>query len=562
MAKRLLSLFDGLMIALSVLVIIIFVTGGQVFQSSFGKLEVSSLDPWILVIVVLALVRGRWGDGPVKERFIALVRWMQRPRVSEKGFHIFLWSVFGLLFLAHVLKHWSLSTHSFDMTLIHQPLFHPLGPPLLRCDPCFRGTYFGEHQAWTFFLIAPLVSWLRSDEVVFAIQALLFAVPLWLGFKYGPLRNLKSYWWVGVLILLCCRTMRQDMTWDFREDNLAFAFLIGTCICLYRGWLLPYAGFLSLALLSKENVGFVTLLLVAPIWLDRSLPLSKRDRWMFTGVTLILSLAWILVLFTYLMPKVAKGQEYHQNISLRLPHLGSSPRAVVLTALTQPWKVLAIVWKIAFSKAGIKYLVTLLGPFVIFLRRGWPWALPALVGITMNLLFGSTQINLEFHYQLIVIPFLFMAAWVAMSRWDKTPRAWVAPLVLALMFSARWPGFEIRKYFPSKEQVQQHFFLRNLPTDENRVTAGHWVLAQVSRFPKLGTLLYPPSVPGPAESTWKSMEQLNGWKSGERVIVDRKQTETPEYKAWVEFFEVESVKRGWRSEGSDLGERFAIYRKI
>lgn len=511
------SILDGIVTVLAFFNLVLFFTGGTILKTQAGKIELSSLDAWVLGLLLLAALRSwLWPKEPfwIRGKWDQLITWLLDPARSRKAAWIFLCASILALTLAHALRHLSFGTHAYDLIFLHQPLFNPLGPPFLRCDLCMSGTYLGDHLSPTLALPALLTQVLRSDYFVFALQSLVMGGAIYLGLRHGPLRKRPELWFWSLVILFCERALRGSVVWDFREDHLGFAWMIGMLLSLDRGRLGLYFLFFGLTLLTKENFPLILLFMPIPILWDKSLPLDQSRRKLAAVLSAILAISWTLIGFKILIPALNQGVEAQNNIVVRLGQFGNTPGEILVTLLTSPAAWWTLLKTQVLKKTAFKYLLYLFLPLIYFLRRSWIWVVPALPGIAMNLVSQSQeQLSHQFHYELAILPFLFFGAWKGMATPMPAQRRkanWGLAVVLALCASGRWPLFEIQRHWPSREQWTHHRYLKELPAG-GIVAAELIPMAQMSQMASLRQLLHfeLPAAQASPEQIWEAFAKAN-----------------------------------------------------
>ena len=195
---------------LSIAAIIVVTGGGRI-----GVVDFRSLDAWVIPIFVFEIVRWRQSQAPLlvpPDAFRAPPPWILAAA---------LFTLFAGIQLVRML---TLHANVYDAGFVYQPLFFPFGTPLLRCDGCYLGSYLGAHQAFTFFLIAPIVSLVGTPLFIpFLMGALGFA-----GFAllYRSYRDdLDRTDLIALTIcLLSARGFRESFFFDFREDLVGATF--------------------------------------------------------------------------------------------------------------------------------------------------------------------------------------------------------------------------------------------------------------------------------------------------------------------------------------------------
>jgi uncharacterized membrane protein len=494
--------------------------------------------------------------------------WMVRALAdASRRRHLAIWllaGVFAVLTVAHVLRHWAVLTDAFDMVPVHQTLFYPWNGGLLRCDICYNGSYIAEHVVYSFLWLTPITSWIHSDELVFAIQALLIAVPIFLVMRRGPLSGQHALWLTAVLVIIAHRSVRGAVVWDLREDEIAFAALTGCLIAIYRSRPVIYLLCLVTALLAKENVPLIALFMAAPILWSPGLAWSTNERRALALATIALSAAWLVVSFSFILPYYAGATK--PVILGRLEGFGSTPSEILVTVLTSPraW------WQIFSTKLltvdAARYLLYLLGPFIFFYRRRevFLWLVPALPGVLMNLASDlALQRALVTHYDLTILPFLIFAFASGLEQLRPSPRQLAAGLVVASCVAGASPIAGIRvsaAYLPGS--FSESRFLRAFPADV-MVAAADAPIAQLTHLKRMRQLIVPKDDPT-AVFSWDAFLSMNttdrtgipghGALEADRVVIDR----TLE---WQQQLEGEMRRRGWVQESESPQRRFVLLKR-
>jgi uncharacterized membrane protein len=466
---------------------LILVTGGVVLQVSKAKIEFSELDLWCLSFCLLLFLRLQLRPeaslGPILTRsYDLLQRLVQKKSLSMRVGRIFIILIGLSLFFAHVFKHWNLRTHYFDVSFLHQPLFYPFkNSKLLMCDACLNRTYLGEHISLSLFILTPITALFKSDELIFAMQILLFLVPVFIAIRAGPLKHRPELFAFAIFLVTCHRALRNAMVWDFREDDLGFAFLLGMLIALWnnRKWL--FFILLLFAVMSKENYWVATGLVAIPILFEPTLNFTPRERKQIAALTIVLSIGWGSAVIFQLMPYFSGHQTSDTPVMFRFGQFGATPAAVMAYLLTHPWVFFALCLRHFFELRVLKYFVLLCGPYIWFWRKwGATWLVPALPGFLMNTVHDYTsQTAMIYHYEAIILPFLIAAALTGMSR-IHTLRPLIVGLLVALTFSGRWPGRSITNYWPDFSLWSASRFLNSIPGNTGIIAADATALAQLA----------------------------------------------------------------------------------
>ncbi len=444
------KLLDILIALLTALIAAMLLTGGTVLHLPHAKIEFSSLDPWMLVLLLLLWLQQRRGQATGLETISRGTAYFADPsRGNRRSLRLFVGVVLAAT-AAHFLKHWNFDTHALDVLPIHQPIYWPFGSPPLRCDQCIGGTFLSSHQAFpllafgALFQIPLFRAPLFADEWIFAIQSAIAACAVLWSLRILCIDRKPGLVFWAILPLIASRAFRSGLVWDFREDVLGFAFLLSACACLQKRRWAAYSVFVFLAAISKENFAFVTAFLAVPAWF------VARSR-LASVLTLLFSLTYAAFVFRWVIPHFNPVNQ--TDIVSRLGDFGQSPAEIVSNLLSSPKAWWMVLRTRLFTFDRIKYLVLLFAPFAPLLsRRSLPWLAPLIPAIAMNLVSNtSNQRTLQFHYDWITLPFLVMGVWAALegvsARIAGRRAAWTMLFVLTL--SGRWPGWDISRHWPS-----------------------------------------------------------------------------------------------------------------
>lgn len=446
-------ILDQIASGLVVLILFLFLSGGVMIRASGAKIEFSQVNAFaaLLLLIILLLERTGRPPGAAWARLERIFRWgadpiRAWPRLAGAFAFFFL-----TLFTGHLVRHLVFETHMYDMAFQHQPLFFPwLEGRLFHCDACRMQTLMGEHMAWTFAALSLIAAPIKSDVLLFFLQALIPAGALWIFIRKGPLERVPSAWFWFFVLFALFRPFREGLIFDFREDIMGFAFLLLSLTALSRGqavWGLVAA---LLAMWSKENFPAVTFLMGGVLLLDRHLPLDRRTRIRTALLLMAASLATFVIFNRFLIPAFMQSSEARNNILNRFPGFGSTMSEFILNVLKNPFAFLSAFGGRFFEGPSLRYLATLLLPLFIFGRRAWIWTIPGWAMAALNVLSNSEgQRSGSFHYEFIILPFWMFAVALGIHHAHETSsergykRAWIWALLLALLLAGRGPLFEV-----------------------------------------------------------------------------------------------------------------------
>lgn len=507
MNSALISVLNGFF----VYILFLITTGGTILKFGKAKIEFSTVDLWGLVFALILGAAWKWDRARFLKSWPVLAyRWAMDPKNASR----WMWRVcvffFALIFFAHGVKHLSFETHLWDMVPVHQGLFNPWATSKTQafaCDACIGLSSLGEHLSFSFFLLAPLTGLFKSDTLIFLLQTAVLALPLYLAIR----EKLEAkYWLVALAILLSQRTLRNAGIWDFREDDLAYLGLFLMIIGFSRKNLFLLFSAMALALFSKENIFAVTLVFSVPVLLSKESGWDRRTRIQLAAAIALISLIYGWLAFKVWIPHFAGPAAGQHPVAGRLAGLGKSPSEILINFFIEPGRLFSVIGQMVFQAEALKYLVFLFAPVALFFRskESWIWLVPASAGIAMNLLSSaSTQRMLQFHYDLIIVPFLSWAALIGMKEASKAKKPlWVVGLLIALCFSGRWPGFTILNSWPSVDEVMAAHAFSRLEGDEP-TASNATVTAHLTHLPRLTGMIEP--FGDPAKPFWTKLMNMN-----------------------------------------------------
>ncbi len=489
------------------LIVILAITGGYIFSIDGKHVEIGQINAFALALgVLLYALAKRYPQSKslaqVDRALAALSRIKNPSRMVLKIIlGISLW-----LLLTRLVRHFSMNTHVFDLSCLHQPLFFPFSPNLLHCDACRNGTQFAEHILWPLMLITPITALFKSNVLVFVIEHLFMMIPLYFFIMRGPLRG-HSWTLVPFTILTFLSSpLRQSLIGDFREDQMIFGFGLMMLASLFNGKFGWYWFFFALGLLSKENTAAVYIFLVIPLLFSSDLNLSTAKRRRMATVTAIVCVVYTIFVVKEVIPFFMKGIESQNNILLRIPGFGNTMGEFALNALKNPIPLFMLLIKATANLNALKYLLVVSAPFILLGSRAWLWTIPGWAGLFMNLIAAPTaphQIMARFHYELIPLPFFIAAAALGLSRlipaswqkFDRTHLLFATPLLFALFFVGRSPTLEITT------RIREHGYripaTLKLITIENLgpIAAQPYIWPHLSHLPHIRFLVVPSESP-------------------------------------------------------------------
>ena len=317
---------------------------------------------------------------------------------------------FGYLSIA---RHWSFQTAKFDIGINHQALWSTLhGHPFHLTE----GSSLAYHFTPIYFFLAPFLLIWDKAETLLALQTIIFAlgaIPLFLIARDILKNDLLAL--AFPLAYLLSPALQAANLADFQAAPLAVPFSLFACYFALRRQAPLFLTFAILAMLTREDMFYLALLLGA-------YSLFKWSRRM--GIFLItLSLIYAVCAFGFIIPKYAK-QAFGENYLFiaRYRHFQGLREAIGLILSRGPRYA-------AFLLAHFGFL-SLLAPEILI------WSTPFfLLNVLSN--YPATYSG-EQHYSAIFLPFLTLSAILGVAKLKGKARpvllAWMIALSLALHF--------------------------------------------------------------------------------------------------------------------------------
>ena len=346
-----------------------------------------------------------------------------------------------------ILRHRAFSTGRFDLGNMVQAVWstahgHPLQITGLRGDQISR---LGAHFDPILAAFAPLWLVWPSPDMLLVAQAVavaMGALPVyWLARKH--LGSERAGLGFALAYLIYPPTQWLTLN-EFHPVALACPLLLFAIWFLDEGRLLPFAACALVAATTKEEIALVVAGL--GVWYA----LAHRRR--LTGAAVaVCGIAVALIAIEVVIPHFNRAGT--SSFFTRYSEVGSTPRGIVHTALTDPLKIVTTV----FTGRGLSYLAQLVLPLGLLVVLAPLALIAALPELAVNLLSAATtQTSIHFHYTAGLIPVLLAAAVFGAKR--LPPSVPVATLVVVIALAANYllGPMPLWRYFPGGEQLQAH----------------------------------------------------------------------------------------------------------
>ncbi len=284
----------------------------------------------------------------------------------------------------------------------------------------------GDHAAVVLYPVALLYLIVPSPYWLLALQALALAAGASLAALAARREGLPDTVAAAVALafLLYPQIFNADL-FDFHPEVFATAALLAAVLAAWERRPVAFAVAVAVALACKEVVALTVVAM--GLWLALG---ERRPRYGLAAAGA--AAAWFAVAAGWIVPRLSGGSVAALS---RYDALGATPAEIVSTVLHHPVDVIAG----AADVAAFWYLAALIVPLLWGLgRRGGTALLVAVPVVVLNLLADyPKQRSLIYHYSLVAVPFLFVAAVRGLAaRRRALRRPWLVAAVAVLGFAA------------------------------------------------------------------------------------------------------------------------------
>jgi uncharacterized membrane protein len=434
---------------------------------------------------------------------------------------------------------------SWDLGIYHQGLYH-LSHGRIPISTLKGMRLWGDHASFILVLLAPLYRLFPGPHILVVVQALAVTTSTWFLYRVALLRVKNRFFALALLAsALSFFGIQYALDFDFHVTVLTAAGLSLVLYGLETGRFFVYWPAVGLTLLTKEDA--------APILFMVGLLLAARRNVRWGVTTMILSLAYFLVVGYVLMPRWSPD---HTPIAyFDLPEYGRNPLAITVGILTHPFHAIS---KMTDTPTKVHTLGMLNRSFgTLPLLSPATYALGAPILVSRFLSAEENRWEPMRQYNATMLPVLAYGAILGVQTIRRVSRSWplfsrsaaltiVTLLMLWGTYETSWGDVEIPlrrlrnpefvdvKYLPTRGIAALKLVKAIVPR-EAAVAASSGFLAEfagrkyVYLFPKLP----------PAKKLWVVVSpEFNTWplKKGEMEEAITRLTEDPAYETvWSEY---------------------------
>jgi uncharacterized membrane protein len=314
----------------------------------------------------------------------------------------------GLFSWLSVARYQTFSTGRFDLGNMVQAVWSTSEGRFLDTTDVsgVQFTRLGAHVDPILVLFTPLWWAWSSPESLLVAQAVIVALgafpAFWLGRRWLGDDRLAL---AGAAVYLLYPALQYATLFDFHPVTLAAPLLLFCIWAAEEARWVTLGACATLAALTQEQVGLMLVGLAVWMWF------RHPDRRRAAAILGSVALAWVVVALTVIIPAFAiDGSNPHIG---RYSSLGGGPGDILLRAATHPWEVAEIV----STPGRVGYVGALLLPLLLLPLAAPFLMLVALPQFLINVLAstGPAQ-GVEYHYAVVITPFLIAAALLGLAR--------------------------------------------------------------------------------------------------------------------------------------------------
>ena len=371
-------------------------------------------------------------------------------------------------------KHESFNTRTYDFARFDQAIWNTLHGRFLF-STILNHSILGNHFSPMLALLSPLFLIWNDARVLFLVQAIGVAVAGLFLYRIVRVKQVR----LALPFLLAFYlnpALHEVTTFEFRRVVIAIPFLAMALYALYtrkRWWM---ALGLGLALLCKENVGFIVFMVGV------YLTLFERD-WKWGLPLIVAGAAWVIVVSLVVIPAFAPPKE-NADVYPQLYYfegLGSSYEEILGNVLRDP----LIIIRQMFDRERIQALWRVLMPLGLVLPFLAPdWTLICVPTMAYMLLSNEPRLyRFETWHLSTVLPVLFAAIGVGLGRLSSRWAAWLTALLVGatvvgyVLFSPAPGGgtYDANLYDVTEHHRLAAAIVEAVPANASVATQAHYV---------------------------------------------------------------------------------------
>jgi uncharacterized membrane protein len=320
---------------------------------------------------------------------------------------LFLVFIIGVLAysLLSLFRHWHFQSTAYDLGIVDQTIWHYSRLQTPESSLMVLPNSLGDHFSPILVVLAPFY-WIGPKvELLLIVQAILLVAPVFPIFLFTNKRLGRIPAYLLTITYVLFWGIQVAAQFDFHEVSLGVPLVAWAIYAIdEKRW---RTFFLSafLLMLVKEDLCLVTMFLGLYLCVIRE---SKRGFGTF-----LMGLVGFGLELKWLIPYFNDGNSYlHWSFS----QLGNGPMTALGTCLTQPWKILGILFS---DRDKVLTMVALFVPFAL-MSFASPLALIAVPQVLERMLSDNHFFWLPIcHYNAVISPIVAMSAADGLHRISK-----------------------------------------------------------------------------------------------------------------------------------------------
>ena len=242
---------------------------------------------------------------------------------------------FGILYSVWVVnRHNHFLTDAVDLGIYDQPIWNlsQFRPPFSSIKNMWT---WGDHVGWVILLLAPFY-WLWSDaRALLLLQVWIAVIAAWPVYQLAKERLKNEFTSLSIaFVFLSFVGLQTALDYDFHLATLSVTPIAFTLYFMHKQKWVPYWVWFFLGMATKEDVPLVMLMVGLYV-------LVVLRKYKVGLASILVSGIYYWVLTNKIIPYFKGGPFNYEQFDPSLG-IGTSVTELLLTTLTQPWKVLRV----------------------------------------------------------------------------------------------------------------------------------------------------------------------------------------------------------------------------
>ncbi len=258
--------------------------------------------------------------------------------------------------------------------------------------------YFGDHSYFITLFILPFFALFPHPLTLVLLKLTAYLVAAYLFYKIAAETLGQTTALILMVLYIVFPANIFSVLYEFNVEGLAPPFLFWMFMSFQKQQWRSFFMASVLLMLIKENMALIVCAYGLYGIFNKKCP--SPVAWL----TLILGAVTFYILVADVVPYF-RHLPYHPFI-VRYEYLGHSLREIIFNLLTQPSKVMNMI----FTGLNAGYIKSLFGPLLLPVLFGWPLLFPVLPVLLQHMLADNpSEHTIYYHYGSTIAPFIFLA---------------------------------------------------------------------------------------------------------------------------------------------------------